>query len=214
MQFVPGSERLKPRNPRLVTSRHGLKWRFGSNDVKGHCISAGMDCIRVDGRLATVRPLRQADLPLRRRPRHRRRRRARRGWAAGQLLEGRGLPAGGRRPFARNCLCTICFAGHVGNRRWRPLPPTHFSSNEGADAGRIIVVAVDEAHIRRLEGKHALVAATRFIEALPPADRVAVVGLSSADRFTLTRDRVALRRHLESLTGIGDPMTATAQPRA
>ena len=84
---------------------------------------------------------------------------------------------------------------------------THFSSNEGADAGRIIVIAVDEAHIRRLEGKHALVAATRFIEALPPADRVAVVGLSSADRFTLTLDRVALRRHLESLTGIGDPMT-------
>ncbi len=82
----------------------------------------------------------------------------------------------------------------------------HFSSNEGADAGRIIVVAVDEAHIRRLEGKHALVSATRFIEALPPADRVAVVGLSSADRMTLTRDRVALRRHLESLTGIGDPM--------
>jgi VWFA-related protein len=83
---------------------------------------------------------------------------------------------------------------------------THFSSNEGADVGRIIVIAVDEAHIRRLEGKHALVAATRFIEALPPADRVAVVGLSSADRFTLTLDRVALRRHLESLTGIGDPM--------
>jgi len=83
---------------------------------------------------------------------------------------------------------------------------THFTSNEGANIGRIIVVAVDEAHIRRLEGKHALVSATRFIEALPPADRVAVVGLSSADRLTLTRDRVALRRHLESLTGIGDPM--------
>ena len=82
----------------------------------------------------------------------------------------------------------------------------HFSSNEGADVGRTIVIAVDEAHIRRLEGRHALVSATRFIEALPPADRVAVVGLTSADRFTLTRDRVALRRHLESLTGIGDPM--------
>ena len=87
-----------------------------------------------------------------------------------------------------------------------PVRGSHFSSNEGADAGRIIVIAVDEAHIRRLEGKPALVAATRFIEALPPADRVAVVGLSSADRFTLTLDRVALRRHLESLTGIGDPM--------
>jgi VWFA-related protein len=88
----------------------------------------------------------------------------------------------------------------------RAVAAGHFSSNEGVDSGRTIVVAVDEAHIRRLEGKHALVAATRFIEALPPADRVAVVGLSSADRFTLTRDRAALRRHLESLTGIGDPL--------
>ena len=80
----------------------------------------------------------------------------------------------------------------------------HFSSNEGLDAGRVIIIAVDEAHIRRLEGRHALVAAARFIESLPPADRVGVVGLTSADRVTLTRDRAALRRHLESLNGIGD----------
>ena len=82
---------------------------------------------------------------------------------------------------------------------------THFSSNEGIDVGRVIVVAVDEMHIRRLEGKRALVAATRFIESLPPTDRVGVVGLSSADTLLLTRDRAALRRTLERLTGIGDP---------
>jgi VWFA-related protein len=81
----------------------------------------------------------------------------------------------------------------------------HFSSNEGIDVGRVIVVAVDEMHIRRLEGKRALVAATRFIESLPPTDRVGVVGLSSADTLLLTRDRAALRRTLERLTGIGDP---------
>ncbi len=102
--------------------------------------------------------------------------------------------------------CTNC-ADSVSSVAFSSAPSEHFSTNEGADVGRIIVIAVDEAHIRRLEGKHALVAATRFIEALPPADRVAVVGLSSADRFTLTLDRVALRRHLESLTGIGDPLT-------
>jgi VWFA-related protein len=82
----------------------------------------------------------------------------------------------------------------------------HFSSNEGVDAGRVIVVAVDEAHIRRLEGKHALVAATRFIESLPEADRVGVVGLTNADTLTLSRDRAALRKTLERLTGVGDPM--------
>ena len=82
----------------------------------------------------------------------------------------------------------------------------HFSSNEGIDAGRVIVVAVDEPHIRRLEGKHALVAATRFIESLPESDRVGVVGLTNADTLTLSRDRAALRKTLERLTGIGDPM--------
>ncbi len=88
----------------------------------------------------------------------------------------------------------------------RPVSAAHFSSNEGVDAGRVIVVAVDEAHIRRLEGKHALVAATRFIESLPDADRVGVVGLTHADTLTLSRDRVELRRTLERLTGTGDPV--------
>jgi VWFA-related protein len=96
--------------------------------------------------------------------------------------------------------------GAVGNAV-APAAVTHYSSNEGADAGRVIVIAVDEAHIRRLEGKHALVASTRFIEALPAADRVGVVGLTNAGTVTLSRDRVALRQALERLTGIGDPMT-------
>ena len=105
------------------------------------------------------------------------------------------------------------FQGAVENVFSAPSAPSsaasaaHFSSNEGADAGRVIVIAVDETHIRRLEGKHALVAATRFIESLPDADRVGVVGLTNADTVTLSRDRAALRKVLESLTGIGDPMT-------
>ncbi|HET9706221.1 MAG TPA: VWA domain-containing protein [Vicinamibacterales bacterium] len=87
-----------------------------------------------------------------------------------------------------------------------PASPIHFSSNEGTDAGRVIVIAVDEAHIRRLEGRRAMVSAVRFIESLPEADRVGVVGLSAGDTVTLTRDRATLRRHLESMVGIGDPV--------
>lgn len=91
-----------------------------------------------------------------------------------------------------------------GERPGRPA--SHFSSNEDIDTGHVVIVAVDEAHIRRLEGRHALVAATRFVESLSPADRVGVVSLLNADRVTLSRDRAALRRHLESLVGVGDAM--------
>ena len=98
------------------------------------------------------------------------------------------------------------FQGISDNRSAGPSA-AHFSSNEGADGGRLIVIAVDEAHIRRLEGRPALVSATRFIESLPEADRVGVVGLTNAGTLTLSRDRAALRKTLERLTGVGDPMT-------
>ncbi len=79
----------------------------------------------------------------------------------------------------------------------------HFSSNAGGDDGRIVVVAVDEAHIRRLEGRPALAAATRFIDGLPALDRVGVIGLTNSSAITLTRDRVALRSRLAGLLGNG-----------
>jgi VWFA-related protein len=82
----------------------------------------------------------------------------------------------------------------------------HFSSNEGVDAGRVVVLAIDEAHIRRLEGRPALAAAARFLDTLPAADRVGVVGLTRADDVILTRDRPALRRRLDALSGNGDLM--------
>jgi len=83
----------------------------------------------------------------------------------------------------------------------------HFSSNQGAADGRIVVVAVDQAHIRRLEGRSALAAASRFIAGLHSIDRIGVVGLPNSLRVTLTRDRVALRSQLSSLIGNGDLLT-------
>ena len=84
--------------------------------------------------------------------------------------------------------------------------PAHFSSNEDADAGRTVVVAVDEAHIRRLEGRPALRAAETFIDTLDAADRVAVIGLARLGALDFTRDRLALRRRLASLAGQADPV--------
>jgi VWFA-related protein len=86
------------------------------------------------------------------------------------------------------------------------LAGSHFTTNEDPDAGRFIVVAVDEAHIRRLEGRPALQAAATFIDGLDPADRVAVTGLSRIGVVEFTRDRAVLKRRLESLVGQTDPV--------
>lgn len=88
-----------------------------------------------------------------------------------------------------------------------PVSGSHFSSNQGAGDGRIVVVAVDQAHIRRLEGRPALAAASRFIAGLPSIDRIGVVGLPSSLTVTLTRDRAAVRSQLSSLIGNGDSLS-------
>jgi VWFA-related protein len=92
-------------------------------------------------------------------------------------------------------------------RQDTPAPPrrTHFSSNEFVDVGRFVVVAVDEPHVRRIEGRSALSAAGRFIEQLDPRDHVAVLGLGRGGSLDFTRDRVAARSRLMSLVGQGDP---------
>ncbi len=86
------------------------------------------------------------------------------------------------------------------------LPAAHFSSNQEGDPGRLVVVAVDEAHIRRLEGRPAREAASRFINALDPADRVGVTGLARLGSIEFTRDRLAIRRRLATLVGEADPV--------
>jgi VWFA-related protein len=93
-------------------------------------------------------------------------------------------------------------------RKYLParLAATHFTSNESADTGRVIVVAVDEAHIRRLEGRQALRAAEAFIDTLDPSDHVGVIGLTRVGALALTRDRFALKRQLATLAGQTDPV--------
>ncbi|HUE85703.1 MAG TPA: VWA domain-containing protein [Vicinamibacterales bacterium] len=85
-------------------------------------------------------------------------------------------------------------------------PRFHFSSNEFLDPGRLVVVAVDEPHIRRAEGRTALEAAGKFIDGLPAADRVAVLGIGRSGTIEFTRDRALARRRLTTLSGQADPV--------
>ncbi len=80
----------------------------------------------------------------------------------------------------------------------------HFSSNERPDAGRFVVIAVDQRHIRRLEGTAALRAAAAFVDALDPADLVAVASLQRPGPLVATADRHAARRAIERLVGEGE----------
>ena len=82
----------------------------------------------------------------------------------------------------------------------------HFSSNEFLDPGRLIVVAVDELHIRRTEGRAAMNAAARFIGTLPQDDHVAVLGLGRGGTLAFSRDRTAAQRQLTGLSGQADPV--------
>jgi VWFA-related protein len=91
-------------------------------------------------------------------------------------------------------------------RPTEPVPVRHFSTNQQADTGRFVVVAVDEAHIRRLEGRPAIRAAAAFIDSLDPMDRVAVTPLSRVGVTEFTRDRRALHRRLEAIRGQTDPL--------
>jgi VWFA-related protein len=81
----------------------------------------------------------------------------------------------------------------------------HFTSNE-VDEGRLIVIAVDQAHIRQLEGRAALRAAAGFLDLLDPRDRVAVTSLNRTTDIVFTREHRALKARLERFIGQGDPV--------
>ncbi|HEY7476429.1 MAG TPA: VWA domain-containing protein [Vicinamibacterales bacterium] len=84
------------------------------------------------------------------------------------------------------------------------------SSNQAANDGRLVLIAVDRTNIRRLEGRSALRAAERFVDSLGPSDRVAVMGVSDGGEIEFSRDRPRAKRLLATLTG--DAVPALIQP--
>jgi VWFA-related protein len=90
------------------------------------------------------------------------------------------------------------------------LPAARASSNASAADARLVLIAVDQSNIRRLEGRLALRAAERFLDTLNPSDRAAVVAVNYAGDIEFTRDRAAAKRKLETMTGEAVP--ALIQP--
>lgn len=96
--------------------------------------------------------------------------------------------------------------------RHRPAPLAaaasgdHFSTNEGAQPGRFVLIAVDQMHIRRAEGLAALRAASSFVDALDRSDRVAAVRLNDGAPIQFTTEHVTVKRQLQRFTGEANAM--------
>ena len=101
----------------------------------------------------------------------------------------------------------IVWAEFVPHRSAAPasIAADHFSSNEGLNSGRLVLLAVDQEHVRRVEGLAALRAASTFIDTLDREDRVAVTSLRQVATVEFTREHKVAKRHLEGLTGSASP---------
>lgn len=96
------------------------------------------------------------------------------------------------------------FVNLTMERAARAPEAEHYSSNARVDSGRLILVAVDQRHIRRVDGSQALRAAGNFVEALHPDDRVAVTSLTYEGGIEFNRNHQAARVELARLTGQQD----------
>ena len=82
----------------------------------------------------------------------------------------------------------------------------HFSTNEDAQPGRLVLIAVDQTHIRRIEGRAALRAAANFIDALDAGDRVAVAPVDHGGAITFTTQHATTKAQLQRLAGVAGGM--------
>ena len=81
-----------------------------------------------------------------------------------------------------------------------------YTTNAGADPGRLIVILVDEESIPWGEGRHVMRAAAEFVDSLSPGDRVSVVAMPQPGvyiDFTSDHDRV--RHAVAGMSGLGIP---------
>ena len=84
---------------------------------------------------------------------------------------------------------------------------THYSTNENAVGGRLIVFVVDRGNIRRGEGRPLMEAASQFIDRLQPTDRVALAAIpESGPYIDFTADHRTVQRRLETMLGALTPV--------
>lgn len=129
------------------------------------------------------------------------------------VVDGRGKPIEGLGPEdfelkvdgARRRVVSAQFV-RIGRHQDAPaVRSEHFTTNEHVTPGRVMLVAVDQMHIRRVEGRAALQAAAAFIDTLDRDDKVAAVPLTHGGEINFTTEHAVVKRHLAALSGTASP---------
>jgi VWFA-related protein len=84
-----------------------------------------------------------------------------------------------------------------------PPPDRGFGTNDGVNAGRLIVLAIDQANMTRGGGRAAMEAAGRFLDRLTPADRVGLVTIPVGPSVDFTNDYARVKQSLMNIVGGG-----------
>ena len=102
----------------------------------------------------------------------------------------------------------VVSAEYVGRDAEPPVPrprPAHYSTNEGAAAGRLVLLLVDRGSIGRGGVRRVQDAADRFLSTLAPADRVGLaVFPGPGPGVELTGDHGEVRRAFKQIVGLVD----------
>jgi VWFA-related protein len=82
--------------------------------------------------------------------------------------------------------------------------PAPFASNYVGDAGRTIVLVVENESLRPSIARHTMDAAAKFVESLGPRDRIALITMPRGGlQIDLTRDHARVRELLAGISGQG-----------
>ena len=100
-------------------------------------------------------------------------------------------------------LASVQFVKQDAPASHAPQPaPTHYSTNEGAAAGRDIILVVDENSLPPTGTRAVLASVERFLATISPVDRVAFVRLPDfVGSVDFTTDRAKVREALKKVQG-------------
>ena len=103
-------------------------------------------------------------------------------------------------------ILTVDYLGRDLEPPQREAPrPTHFSSNDDAPRGRLVLLLVDRGSIGRGGGREVIKGAERFLGTLAPADRVGLAFVPGPGTFLeFTADVDLVRQGLKGVVGTAD----------